>query len=165
VGLRTDFFHSQARGAKGETSVSEESPLRVQPVTGVRMSKLTKASLAAAVVIVAAGALLVFTFAGRNDGTATTQRHKAETDLVAFSTLVHQFYDLNHRFPSNDEGLDSALRFGAGANGLTNRHPLDPWGHPYVYRATPGGPPQLYSIGPNGVDENGAGDDISAKVQ
>ena len=44
---------------------------------------------------------------------------------------------------------------------------LDPWGHPYVYLSANGGSPEhrqhsfdLYSIGPNGVDDHGVGDDI-----
>lgn len=43
---------------------------------------------------------------------------------------------------------------------------IDPWGHPYVYqRYDPGDNLKwhtyvIYSIGPNGVDEDGNGDDI-----
>ena len=44
---------------------------------------------------------------------------------------------------------------------------LDPWGKPYVYTSVKGGSPQhrnrsydLYSLGPNGKDDAGAGDDI-----
>ena len=40
---------------------------------------------------------------------------------------------------------------------------LDPWGHPYVYRHKPDGV-MLYSIGPNGVDEGGMGDDIALSL-
>ncbi len=42
-------------------------------------------------------------------------------------------------------------------------HLVDIWGHPLVYRCpsnSPGHLFRLYSIGPNGVDEDGAGDDI-----
>ena len=44
---------------------------------------------------------------------------------------------------------------------------LDPWGKPYVYTSVNGGSPQhrtrsydLYSLGPNGADDGGTGDDI-----
>ena len=44
---------------------------------------------------------------------------------------------------------------------------LDPWGNPYVYISSNGGSPQhrprsydLFSLGPNGKDDGGAGDDI-----
>jgi hypothetical protein len=41
------------------------------------------------------------------------------------------------------------------SNGLL----LDPWGHPYVYRLV-GDQLRIHSTGPNGVDEEGAGDDV-----
>jgi hypothetical protein len=37
---------------------------------------------------------------------------------------------------------------------------LDYWKHPFVYELPAGGKFRLYSWGPNGKDENGAGDDI-----
>ncbi len=37
--------------------------------------------------------------------------------------------------------------------------PKDPWGHPYRYQRTPTGY-KLWSVGPNGKDEGGKGDDI-----
>jgi hypothetical protein len=36
---------------------------------------------------------------------------------------------------------------------------VDPWGHPY--HIAPGSIPPVYSNGPNGIDEKGAGDDIT----
>lgn len=50
---------------------------------------------------------------------------------------------------------------------LKNDQLLDPWGNPYVYVSVNGGSPKhrprsydLYSFGPNGVDDDGTGDDI-----
>jgi general secretion pathway protein G len=44
---------------------------------------------------------------------------------------------------------------------------VDPWGKPYVYVSVHGGSPEhrarsydLYSLGPNGADDDGSGDDI-----
>ncbi len=44
---------------------------------------------------------------------------------------------------------------------------VDPWGQPYVYVSVNGGSPKhrtrsydLMSVGPDGVDDDGAGDDI-----
>ncbi|MBI4597512.1 MAG: type II secretion system protein GspG [Candidatus Omnitrophica bacterium] len=44
---------------------------------------------------------------------------------------------------------------------------IDPWGRPYIYVSANGGSPEhrpssfdLYSLGPNGVNDAGAGDDI-----
>lgn len=45
---------------------------------------------------------------------------------------------------------------------------VDAWGHPLVYRCPSGMPGRmfrLYSIGPNGIDEDGAGDDIEPAVK
>jgi hypothetical protein len=45
---------------------------------------------------------------------------------------------------------------------------VDPWGHPYVYKLVPdvGTPTEIrvYSIGPNGIDEDGLGDDIEIRL-
>ena len=62
----------------------------------------------------------------------------------------------NQRVPTTAEGLP--------ALGLKVALPKDGYGRPLVYRHDDAkGPLQfvLYSLGPNGVDENGAGDDIS----
>lgn len=39
--------------------------------------------------------------------------------------------------------------------------PLDPWGHPYAYRAEGSFEYVIWSFGPNGVDEKGDGDDVT----
>lgn len=38
--------------------------------------------------------------------------------------------------------------------------PVDPWGHPYRYKLNAKGKPQLWSMGPDGVDQGGESDDI-----
>jgi len=38
--------------------------------------------------------------------------------------------------------------------------PVDPWGHPYRYKLNAKGKPQLWSTGPDGVDQGGESDDI-----
>ena len=50
---------------------------------------------------------------------------------------------------------------------LKNGELMDPWGNPYSYVSVNGGSPKhrprsydLYSFGPNGVDDDGTGDDI-----
>lgn len=45
---------------------------------------------------------------------------------------------------------------------LLERWPQDPWGHEYVYRPANNAPVyELYSRGLNGIDEGGAGDDVT----
>lgn len=38
--------------------------------------------------------------------------------------------------------------------------PVDPWGHPYRFKLNAKGKPQLWSVGPDGVDQGGESDDI-----
>lgn len=64
------------------------------------------------------------------------------------------------RVPSDQEAL--------GVLELRVSPVRDGWGHPLVYRALPGyggRPFQLRSVGPNGRDEGGEGDDIGFPVR
>ena len=72
------------------------------------------------------------------DDTPAARRHKAQADLASLVMSVNQALE---------------------------RHPIDPWGKPYVYRARAEGPPELYSLGPNGIDEHAKGDDISVSAK
>jgi hypothetical protein len=62
---------------------------------------------------------------------------------------------------TDEEGLQ-VLTTGPGA--WIMHVPQDPWGHPYVYRRT-AAPPGfvLYSMGADGIDDHGAGDDITTR--
>ena len=104
-------------------------------------------------------------FFSRLDDTPAAPRHKAQTDLAALAVLIEEFHSRNNRYPREDEGLTAVVRFGAGLNQSSERHPIDPWGRPYVYRARADGPPELYSLGPNGIDEHAKGDDISVSAK
>lgn len=70
--------------------------------------------------------------------------------------------DLQH-YPTQQEGLKALVEAPPGAAGWNGPYlrkkeaPVDPWGHPYVYRI-PGahGEYDLYSLGPDGnADANG----------
>jgi general secretion pathway protein G len=70
------------------------------------------------------------------------------------------------RFPGSEEGL-KALRANPGAlekwkGPYLKRDPKDPWGNPYSYRSpgTRNADFDLYSMGPNGIDDGGGNDDI-----
>src|SRR5262249_34835774 len=103
----------------------------------------------------------------RLDDTPSYPMHKAQNDLEALAGLIDAFHIQNHRYPSEDEGLSAVLKFGADTSPTSSpeRHPRDPWGRPYVYHARAIGPPRVYSLGPNGIDEDGKGDDISVSVK
>ncbi|MBF0522513.1 MAG: type II secretion system major pseudopilin GspG [Candidatus Omnitrophica bacterium] len=70
------------------------------------------------------------------------------------------------RYPTAEEGL-MALRANPGSldkwgGAYLKRDPKDPWGNPYNYRS-PGSHNtdyDLYSSGPNGIDDGGSGDDV-----
>ena len=67
--------------------------------------------------------------------------------------------------PSNADWAGPYMEF--KQDELTNGELVDPWGHPYVYVSVNGGAPDhrersfdLHSFGPNGVDDQGTGDDL-----
>jgi len=93
------------------------------------------------------------------------KRDKAQRDLEGYLELLQRFYIRYQRYPSDEEGLRAALAVTAGTEAVKDRHISDPWGQSYVYRAKQSGPPDVYSVGPNGTDEHGQGDDISASMK
>ena len=83
--------------------------------------------------------------------------------LANFSTALDAFYVDCERYPTTQEGLSALRDRPEGAekwNGpyLKKEVPMDPWGHPYVYRA-PGrsGGYEIVSYGADGR-EGGEGD-------
>ena len=91
--------------------------------------------------------------------------HKAKQDLELFAGLIKNFHTKKGRYPRDDEGLSAVLDFGVGLDPATERRVLDPWGRSYIYRVRADGSPQLYSSGPNRIDEYGKGDDVSVSVK
>ena len=60
-------------------------------------------------------------------------------------------------------GLRPFLKF--RGDGQDQPRALDPWGHPLIYRYNHvdySSPYELYSVGPNGIDESGKGDDVTS---
>lgn len=90
-----------------------------------------------------------------------------KADVQASIPLALDLFDTDTgRYPTTDEGL-SALRVNPGSldkwNGpYVKKESRDPWGNPYVYifPGTHNTDYDLYSKGPNGVDDGGSGDDI-----
>jgi general secretion pathway protein G len=96
---------------------------------------------------------------------------EAAKKSIALSTigdlkLALNLFELDTgRFPTTDEGLPELANNSKNVNGwhgpYISKLPLDPWGHPYVYRcpATESGRDfDLLSTGPDGHE--GGGDDI-----
>jgi general secretion pathway protein G len=87
----------------------------------------------------------------------------ARAQLTNFGTALDAFYMDVDRYPTSQEGLNALRERPEGAdrwNGpyLKKEVPVDPWGHPYVYRA-PGrnGGYEIVSFGGDGR-EGGDGD-------
>jgi general secretion pathway protein G len=79
-------------------------------------------------------------------------------DLQTIATQLKIFQINSDKYPTTSAGLNALV-----TAKLLKKALLDPWGHPYVYRCPGrnGSDFDLYSIGPNGLDDNGGGDDIS----
>jgi general secretion pathway protein G len=119
--------------------------------------------------IVLVGAIaLVFRFATKP--LVYSNELKARADIGSiFFTALEAFKRDQGRYPTREESLDVLVDPSPRGRYLISHHAItDPWGHTYVYR--PPDPHQqqglvLYSIGPNGIDEGGKGDDIVPRDQ
>lgn len=84
---------------------------------------------------------------------------RAFADLRLLRSVAAQALQQRHRLPSDAEGLESLA---SGPDQMIDRVPQDPWSHPYVYRQAPDPPGfVIYSRGSDGIDDHGAGDDIT----
>jgi hypothetical protein len=114
--------------------------------------------------MLAAFAGLLAWLAIRSGGTADA-KGKTIARLEVLRIALDEFHKKNRHYPADSQGLD-ALR--SETSGVLEADPpysavaLDGWDRPFVYRMAGEGPPILYSTGPNGIDEQGAGDDLKA---
>ena len=112
--------------------------------------------LALLAIVVLAGVAILFP-------TDNGPGEKTKARLQSLTTLLVTYKSKTGHFPTAAEGLSVAVD---GANlGATARSSLvtDGWGAPFVYKT--GSPPLVYSIGENGLDDLGDGDDIAVHVQ
>ena len=91
----------------------------------------------------------------------------ARAQLANFSTALDAFYVDCERYPTTQEGLTALRDRPEGAekwNGpyLKKEVPMDPWGHPYVYRAP--GRSGGYEIVSYGADGREGGDGDNADI-
>jgi hypothetical protein len=83
------------------------------------------------------------------------------TDLELIRSVVQQSSHRRHRLPSEAEGLESLAQ---EPDPMLERVPNDPWRHGYVYRRTQEAPGfVVYSVGQDGIDDRGAGDDVTTR--
>ena len=97
-----------------------------------------------------------------NARVSDTHAMKARADIGGFREALEAFKKDHGRYPTGDESLDVLVDTPSSRAYLPSRHAIvDPWGDQYVYRPLPEqGGFQLYSSGPNRIDEHGHGDDI-----
>lgn len=132
------------------------------------------------VVIAILGILMSLVTAGAQAARRKAAVTKAKVMVAALETEIGRYEgDMGEYPPSGNENLVKAFQDDPGdadwdgpymefkQDELKDGQAIDPWGHPYVYVSVNGGSPQhrqrsfdLYSFGPNGVDDSGTGDDI-----
>jgi len=98
------------------------------------------------------------TYAGEpkvEDPFEIVQRHLGE-----ISAGMTVFKISEGRYPESIDDLVKPLAdYPEGCLGKSEA-PVDPWGHPYRFKLNAKGKPQLWSMGPDGVDQGGESDDI-----
>ncbi len=116
-----------------------------------------KLRIVAIVVVLGVAAEVILTPRGRIDGDPVAFRHMRTRSMVELCHAEIVFWSAkNKRAPTTAEGL--------AVLGLKQAVPRDGYDRPLVYRHDDTGAPlqfALYSVGVNGIDENGAGDDVS----
>ena len=132
------------------------------------------------VVIAILGILISLVTAGAQAARRRAAVTKAKTTIAALETAIAAYSgDLGDYPPTGNSDLITALQDDPNnvdwqgpymefkQDELMDGELVDSWGHPYVYISTNGGSPEhrersfdLYSFGPNSVDDSGTGDDI-----
>src|SRR5215467_3418006 len=133
----------------------------VKPTRRDSTAGITLIELLVVMVIIAMFATLVGGQLFKNvDKAKVTQ---ARTQIQEFESVLDMFRLDVGRYPATDEGLQALRVKPSGVDNwdgpyLKKDVPLDPWGHPYVYKC-PGqhGDFDLYSLGGDG-QEGGEGD-------
>ncbi len=132
------------------------------------------------VVIAILGILISLVTAGAQAARRRGAVTKAKTTIAALDTAIAMYQaDMGDYPETGNDRLVAALQDDPGdvdwdgpymefkQDELDGGQLVDPWGNPYEYVSVNGGSPEhrmrsydLFSLGPNGADDGGAGDDI-----
>jgi general secretion pathway protein G len=132
------------------------------------------------VVIAILGILISLVTAGAQTARRRGAVTKAKTTIAALDTAIAMYQgDMGDYPETGNENLVLALQdepdnadwmgpyMEFKMDELKDGELLDPWGNPYAYISVNGGSPEhrtrsydLYSFGPNGIDDDGTGDDL-----
>jgi hypothetical protein len=113
----------------------------------------------------AIGGILFVGLRGKLD--SDSQRGRTVARLTLFREALEDYDESFGNFPAESEGLTALMRGGEPiikGIGVGPEDLVDGWNKPFVYRVGESGLPTLYSVGPNGVDEAGSGDDLVARA-
>ena len=89
-------------------------------------------------------------------------------DVQSIGTQLRLYESMNGFFPTTEQGLKALVQQAQSEPRPTRWYqlfrevPKDPWGNEYIYRSPGIKHPEsydLYSAGPNRIDDNGQGDD------
>jgi general secretion pathway protein G len=116
------------------------------------------------VILAVLAAIVVPKFTGKSEKARVAA---ATADIANIELALDQFEIAAGRYPTTEEGLNALITPPANVRSwdgpyLKKGLPIDPWGHPYVYRF-PGqfnaGSPDVISYGLDGNE--GGGDDVT----
>ena len=164
----------QATGRKPQATPSRPAACSLQPAArGFTLVELL-------VVIAILGILISLVTAGAQAARRRGAITKAKTTVSSMETAIAMYLSDMGAYPATgNAALVAALQddpHNANWDGpymefkqdeLKDGELVDPWGHPYVYTSSNGGSPEhrprsydLSSLGPNGANDSGGGDDI-----
>jgi hypothetical protein len=86
-----------------------------------------------------------------------------DTALLLWRSAIDRFHSASGHYPEGLHQLETPAGLPTGSSTGPDGTPLDPWNRPLIYRVPgelSGNDYDLYSMGPNGLDEGGGGDDI-----
>jgi hypothetical protein len=119
-------------------------------------------------VFLIAGSILVY-YRAVYAGVVEQGRVSSTRALLSHVEQLLSIYRQNHDcYPKSLNGLitDGRRRFEFRGNGAVDTEFVDSWGHLLMYQEVmvdpllPKSAYSLYSVGPNGIDDGGAGDDV-----
>jgi general secretion pathway protein G len=130
----------------------------------------TLIELLVVIVVIAILAGLVGPMVFRNVGDAKVTAAKAQLEL--FGLALDQYRLDNDYYPSTAQGLDALRTLPQGEPAARNWRgpylkksvPLDPWGHPYIYKSPGEKNPNGYDLFTYGRDGKPGGDGEDADI-
>lgn len=105
------------------------------------------------------GVALVFSVDARFLGTAYSKTSSSKDRLAVISIVLDRYREDFGGYPKSLKAL--VVPSSNGRYFSVEKPFNDAWGRPMVYKSGP--PLLLYSLGANGVDDHGEGDDIAAE--